>query len=64
MALAGHLRALTHGIKELKVHRGRRQAFVSEQLEVTADSLMRNNITAYSLYAGAASWGKRWSLLL
>jgi len=56
--LGGHLRALTHGIKELKVHRDRREAFVSEQLEVTADSLMRNNISALSLYAGAASWGQ------
>lgn len=56
--LGEHLRALTHGIKELKVHRDRRQAFVSEQLEVAADSLMRNNISAYSLYAGAASWGQ------
>lgn len=56
--LSGHLRALTHGIKELKVHCDRRQAFVSEQLEVTADSLMRNNISAFSLYAGAASWGQ------
>jgi len=56
--LAGHLRALTHGIKELKVHRGRRAAFVKEHLEVTADSLMRNNMSAFRMYAGAASWGQ------
>jgi putative ATP-binding cassette transporter len=56
--LIGHLRGLIHGIKELKIHRGRRQAFVEEQFQPTADSLMRNNISAFKMYAGAASWGQ------
>ena len=56
--LLGHLRALTHGTKELKIHRERRQAFFQEQLETTAGSLMRNNISAFRMYSGAASWGQ------
>lgn len=56
--LLGHLRALTQGTKELKVHSGRRQAFVHEQLKGTATSLMRNNIAGLRMYAAAASWGQ------
>jgi putative pyoverdin transport system ATP-binding/permease protein len=56
--LVKHLRALTNGIKELKSHRGRRAAFFKEHLETTAGSLMENNISAFRMYAGAASWGQ------
>ena len=56
--LMGHLRAITHGTKELKVHRVRRQAFMKDQLEAAAASLMRNNISALKLYSAAASWGQ------
>lgn len=57
-ALLAHLRALTQGTKELKIHRKRRQAFLDHQLEATASSLMRHNISALTMYAGAASWGQ------
>ena len=56
--LMSHLRAITHGTKELKVHRVRRQAFMKDQLEAAAASLMRNNISALKLYSAAASWGQ------
>src|SRR5262249_10211433 len=57
-ALLGHLRAITHGTKELKIHRARRKAFMKDQLEATAAFLMRNNISALRLYSGASSWGQ------
>lgn len=57
-ALLGHLRAITHGTKELKIHRARRRAFMKDQLEANAAFLMRNNISALRLYSGAGSWGQ------
>src|SRR5262249_32295105 len=56
--LLGHLRALTHGTKELKIHHARREAFVEDVLDVTATSLKDNNISALTMYSGAASWGQ------
>lgn len=56
--LMGHLRAITHGTKELKMHRVRRQAFMADQLEAAAESLMGNNVSALKLYSAAASWGQ------
>jgi putative ATP-binding cassette transporter len=56
--LQGHLRALTQGIKELKIHQGRREAFVTDGLDLTALSLKRNNMSALRMYSGAASWGQ------
>lgn len=57
-ALVGHLRALTQGMKELKIHHKRRQAFIESQLKATAKSLMENNIQALKTYSIAASWGQ------
>lgn len=57
-ALLEHLRALTHGTKELKIHRPRRLAFMKEQLEASSASLMQSNISALKLYSGASSWGQ------
>jgi len=57
-ALMGHLRALTYGAKELKIHSMRRQAFVQQHLEVSAQSLMKHNISALRLYSAASSWGQ------
>jgi putative ATP-binding cassette transporter len=56
--LLGHLRALTNGIKELKSHCARREAFLSDSLDVTAISLKQNNISALRMYSAAASWGQ------
>lgn len=57
-ALLEHLRALTYGTKELKMHHARRQVFMQQQLDVTAQSYMRNNISAFRLYSAASSWGQ------
>jgi putative pyoverdin transport system ATP-binding/permease protein len=56
--LLGHFRALTQGTKELKIHSGRRQAFMNEGLKATADSLQRYNTSGQNLYSAAASWGQ------
>jgi putative ATP-binding cassette transporter len=57
-ALQRHFRALTQGTKELKIHSRRRQAFISEELKLTADSMRRYNIAGQNLYSAAASWGQ------
>lgn len=57
-ALQEHFRALTHGAKELKIHGGRRNAFITDDLEATAMSLQRHNTNGLYLYTAAASWGQ------
>lgn len=56
--LYGHLRSLTEGIKELKLNYRRRQAFVQEDLEVTAGRFRRHNIEGLTLFSATSSWGK------
>lgn len=51
-------RALTEGSKELKLHRRRREAFLSQVLRLTALSLRRDQVTANTIYNGARSWGQ------
>jgi putative ATP-binding cassette transporter len=56
--LQEHFRALTLGAKELKIHNERRQAFIREGLEATADALQAHNVAGQNLYTVAASWGQ------
>ncbi|HEX7773176.1 MAG TPA: ABC transporter transmembrane domain-containing protein, partial [Pyrinomonadaceae bacterium] len=51
-------RALTEGTKELKLHRARREAFLSKVLSINAHKLRRHNIYANAIYNGARSWGQ------
>ena len=51
-------RALTEGTKELKLHRARREAFLSKVLSVNAQALRQHNIHANAIYNGARSWGQ------
>jgi putative ATP-binding cassette transporter len=53
-----HFRALNDGTKELKLHSGRRQAFIKRFLEPTASALRRYNLKAVAIMTGAASWGQ------
>ncbi len=62
--LYGHFRALTDGTKELKLHRPRRLAFLEGQLERTAGTLRRSNLTAAGTFAFAASTGQLMFFLL
>jgi len=52
-----HLGALVSGTKELKLHRSRREAFLSQSLEASASALRREIVTGNNLYAAASSWG-------
>ncbi|UKO99507.1 cyclic peptide export ABC transporter [Nostoc sp. UHCC 0870] len=53
-----HFRTVTQGAKELKLHRQRRQAFISEDLRNTALKYRSHNVVGMSIFAGAASWGQ------
>jgi len=56
--LFNHFRALTEGIKELKVHSGRRKAFLSNNLQKTAETFRRHNMASLTIYTIASSWGQ------
>jgi putative pyoverdin transport system ATP-binding/permease protein len=56
--LFSHFRALTDGIKELKIHAERRKAFLTSTLETTASKFRRHNIAALTIYTVASSWGQ------
>lgn len=56
--LFNHFRATTEGIKELKLHYDRRQAFLQQEVEPTANNFRRYNIRGMTLLAVASSWGK------
>ncbi|WP_447980426.1 cyclic peptide export ABC transporter [Candidatus Nitrospira bockiana] len=56
-ALYQRFRALTEGIKELKLHRRRRDAFVSQILQPTVTTYRRHVVDGMSRYAAASSWG-------
>src|SRR5205823_3183345 len=47
--LLAHLRGLTHGTIELKMHHGRRDVLVIKLLDVTTPWLKQNNIYAFRL---------------
>ncbi|PYP88131.1 MAG: ABC transporter ATP-binding protein [Blastocatellia bacterium AA13] len=52
-----HLRALTDGIKELKLHSHRRAAF-SEMFDSTAGTVRGHNVSGLTIYTVASSWGQ------
>jgi putative ATP-binding cassette transporter len=52
-----HFRAQTEGIKELKLHRERRQAFLSQVLQTTASTFRRHTVVGMGIYAVTRSWG-------
>ena len=52
-----HLRTATEGIKELKLHRDRRNAFLKEDLQSSIKASQRYRTTAYDLFAIGGSWG-------
>jgi putative ATP-binding cassette transporter len=54
--LFGYFRSLTEGTKELKIHRARRHAFVSEGIQPTAKALMDDSIIGMSALFMAAQW--------
>ena len=59
-----HLRSLTEGIKELKMHRGRRHAFGVEQLRPALVERTRHQIVARAIFLAAGSWGTLFTFLV
>lgn len=53
-----HFRTLTEGMKELKLHAGRRHAFLTERIEATVDALRRDSITGLRHHVVATSWSQ------
>lgn len=56
-ALYEHFRGLTQGIKELKLSRQRREAFIADALERTAIECRQREIVGNAYYSLAISWG-------
>jgi putative pyoverdin transport system ATP-binding/permease protein len=54
--LFSHFRALTEGIKELKLHRERRRAFLHHGLESTTDEFQRHSVAAETRFIFAHNW--------
>ena len=52
-----HLRGLIEGIKELKLHRRRRNEFYSKLIEPNTRSMEQDNATGEIIWAAATSWG-------
>ena len=51
-----HFRSLVEGIKEIKLHNGRKDAFFGEELNGTTQYLRRQNIITMNRYAIAEGW--------
>ena len=56
--LVGHFRTLIGGFRELKVHRGRRDAYIAESLEPTMVSARAHMIGGMAHFAAAEGWGQ------
>jgi putative ATP-binding cassette transporter len=54
--LYGHFRALTEGIKELKLHRERRNAFLSHDVKTTTDAYQRHTVAAEMMFIVSQNW--------
>lgn len=52
-----HFRGLTFGIKELKLHRARRTAFLIEDLAPSAETARRRGVAGMTLFVVAENWG-------
>ena len=54
--LFGHFRALTEGIKELKLHRRRRGVFFTRDIHETTEAYQEHNVAAENHFALAQHW--------
>ena len=54
----GHFRTLIDGFRELKLHRGRRDAFLADDLAPAASAVRDRTVAGLSLYAVSAGWGQ------
>ena len=56
--LVEHFRSMTEGAKELKLHRDRRAAFLSQGLVASAKAFRDDSVTAGTIYALVNSWSQ------
>jgi putative ATP-binding cassette transporter len=56
--LIGHFRTLIGGFRELKIHRGRREAYLALSLEPTTSSARREMVRGLASFAAAEGWGQ------
>jgi putative ATP-binding cassette transporter len=56
-AMFAHFRDLIYGSKELKLHRLRRESFVTADLIPTGESMRRSELIGNSVYTAANTWG-------
>jgi putative ATP-binding cassette transporter len=54
--LFSYFRALTDGIKELKLHRNRRGSFLTENVQSTTEEFQRHNVGAEVRFIAAQNW--------
>jgi putative ATP-binding cassette transporter len=54
--LFGYFRALNEGIKELKLHRSRRNAFYYKNIQTSTEAYQRHNVAAEIRFAAAQTW--------
>ena len=59
-----HMEAVTAGVKELKLHQDRREAFFDKALYTTGLSLRRHAIVGRLNFVGADSWGQSLCFIL
>ncbi|WP_375765652.1 cyclic peptide export ABC transporter [Archangium gephyra] len=52
-----HLGSVIHGIKELKLHPGRRQAFLEKSMGETTATLRQLSLKGFGLFAVSSTWG-------
>ncbi len=53
-----HFRALTEGVKELKLHRARRDAFLAEDIAAATQICARHNVAAEQRFILAQNWNQ------
>lgn len=53
-----HFHSLSAGIKELKLHASRRQAFFTEELQVSAAASRQHNVKGLTTFSIATGWGQ------
>jgi putative pyoverdin transport system ATP-binding/permease protein len=58
------LRGITEGAKELKLHGGRRRAFLDEAIEPTAEALRSHSVDGNTIYHLANAWGQTLSFVV
>jgi putative ATP-binding cassette transporter len=59
-----HFRALTEGIKELGIHRGRRETFLSKNIYRCTEAFQNHNIQASTRFVFAYAWNQFFFIIL